>query len=473
VRGQILIFLLFANGLIFGQKSFYKNVYLPERGKYESGSQGYKICYLNNSLYSICRSFSVDSINLRYTQYLHFIKCNLNGDTVFTRLVYSDSINYFYISELNSNRAGNGFYFTFTTQKTAFQYWNKISNHIILFDTFGHMVSHQKLEMDLNPQKYSNYVRNILVDDSLYSIVYQYSKSVDTLSSYLVRWNNNLIKDTLLKFNDAIINHRLSSLTKINNNKYVILETQKDPGFTLPYKGRTYIRFYDSNFTLIKTRKLKGYWNEFDVHIQNDTIIILGSNYYSIQNMNNYIIYNITKLNLNGDSLYEWTSRKMKYDTASEFNNLLVLKNRYYICSQKFLFKFQDDSLHILRDMAKILPSNYCFINDSVIGFVGGYKKISNIGIITGEGDFLTIDNKHKDSKGLYIYPNPSNTSTLNIAGINNTPYSIKIINQLEQEVLSLADHPNPQIETALVPGIYFIEILNKGNIQFFKWIVH
>jgi hypothetical protein len=122
--------------------------------------------------------------------------------------------------------------------------------------------------------------------------------------------------------------------------------------------------------------------------------------------------------------------------------------------------------------MRKILPSDYCYINDSAIGFTGSFNKISNIGIITSQGKFLNGINIPQSSNQIILYPNPSSNGILFVKGIDNSSFGVSIMNNLGQVVFSRIEASNSKIETKLSTGLYFVKINYKNISYHFKWII-
>ncbi|MES2616300.1 MAG: T9SS type A sorting domain-containing protein [Bacteroidota bacterium] len=451
------------------QSSFYKSVYLKDQAKYnyQTGSQGNKVIFFNNRLYSICSSLSYNSLSKYYTNYLHFIKFDSNGDTLLSKLIYSDSINTLY--NITFSATQNHLIVSFSKQKD-FVYTSKVGYHAIELDTTGKIINSSVLNITIDSTTYITTSKLFTLNSNKYVIVSQNRKNQDSANAYLARLVNGAVSDTVVKFTDTICHHQLINIYQINNNRFLLIERQKKRGSAIPALGKTLLHLYDSNFNLLKIISYNDFSAQYDITIDTDTVLILGANYSLTQQSNDYIIYTLKKITIAGDSLSSWTSKKYTKDTVGTNPKIILNKGGLYIGSTKFLFKFENQSLNIIRKMSPYNPLDYCFVNDTMIGFTGGVNKISNIGIITTDGKFSGIKTVLKNNLSIAIYPNPSAKGLLNFKPTLNEAVRIDIFNTLGESVFSTTDTLDHTITTNLPKGLYFIKI--SGAVGSFKWLI-
>lgn len=468
----IFFFLLVFNLTLFSQRTFSKLVNLPNQEKYSDWSKGYRISYLNGSLYSINWS-AANFKNTIATQTFHFIKYNLKGDTIFTKEVYSDSFIYMEYGmniDLQLNNDSNGFNFTFSSQSAVY-HANKINCFSYYLDTNGQIVKNNKYTLSVDNRVFRTTCQSIIVQDTIYGIVKQYGRTSDSLSSYLVRFNGNGSVDTLIKNEKKFNHYLLSDFKKIDGNKYVLIVTIKNPSSGIYGTGTTFINFYDNNFQLISQKNLHGYWNDWELKLAKDTIQLFCSKFYAIQFFNNILQYSILKLSINGDSFSRWDSKVYKYDTASEFNFILRVRNSAFIGSENFLYQLDGNSLKVLRNMMHINPFNYCVINDSTFGFVGYNKKVSSVGLISSKGMITSLKESNHINNSISVFPNPGSSGILNIDIKNKPSFDLIIYNTLGEKVLEQFNLNSSEIFTDLNSGLYFLKVISGNQTYNLKWI--
>lgn len=463
-----LIFLLCAK--VNAQNTFFKNVHLPIQDSSLYGSRGEKVAYLNGCFYSLNRTLVTISPQIEKNQ-IYFVKYNLQGDTLFTKIIIEDTFSFAYLnSMLTVNTSKDGFKFSYS--RTPGNYMSNIFNYIVYIDTQGVITKSLKQNVTTDFKYYRSSIETVFIEDSIYGIVRQYGRNSDTTSSYLIKWVNDLRYDTIIKKNNQSLFSYYLNIKKIKGDKYVLFEAIKYPNSGLHGDGKTNIKVYDKNFKIIFNRVLYGYFNYINCMSIQDTLNILATYSYPVQFQNNLLKHSFHKINHNGDSIMSISFKPYYKDTATNLNELIYLNSRFYIGSQRFLSRIDSNSISFLKDMRNIRIFNYCILKDSFLGFVGtSYDyTLSNIGVMSKEGQIVSLSNVNKGNK-FAIYPNPSRNGKIFINS-DHYPTQIKIYNALGQLVFEKKTINTFEFETDLISGVYFLEVLVEGNYYYSKWVV-
>lgn len=465
----IFLFFLFS-AKVNAQITFFKNVHLPIQDSILEGSRGEKVVYLNGYLYSLNRTLVKISPQVNKNQ-IYFVKYNLQGDTLFAKKIIEDSLSFAYLnSRLVVNSSKDGFKFSYS--RSPGNYKSNLFNFIVYIDTQGVITKNLKQNVTTDNNYYSSNIKTIFIEDSTYGIVNQFGKNVDTAISYLIKWVDDIRYDTIIKNGNQNPFSYYVDLKKISNDKYVLFDVIKYPKSGLHGDGKTNIKVYDKNFKIIFNRILNGYFNFIDCISIQDTLNILATYSYPFQIQNNLLKHSFHKINHNGDSIMSISFKPYYTDTATITNELIYLNSKFYIGSQRFLSRIDNNSIKFLKDMRNIRIYNYCKFNDSLLGFVGtSYDyTLSNIGIMSQEGQIVSLSKINEGNK-FAIYPNPSRNGNMFINS-NHIPTQIKIYDALGQLVFENKIINTLELETDLNSGIYFIEILVEGNYCYSKWVV-
>ncbi len=466
-----IVFWVFIFGIkVNAQNTFFKNVHLPIQDSSLYGSRGEKVAFLNGYFYSLNRTLVKISPQIEKNQ-IYFVKYNLQGDTLFTKIIIEDTFSYAYLnSMLIVNTSQDGFKFSYS--RTPGNYLSNIFNYIVYIDTQGVITKSLKQNVTTDFKYYRSSIESIFIEDSIYGIVRQYGRNPDTTSSYLIKWVNDLKYDTIIKKNTQSLFSYYLNIKKLNGDKYVLFETIKYPNSGLHGDGKTNVKVYDKNFKIIFNRVLYGYFNFIDCISTHDTLNILATYSYPFQTQNNLLKHSFHQINNKGDSLKSFYFRPYLGDTATIKNELLYINSRFYIGSQRYLNRIDSNSIKFLRDMWNIRIYNYCKFNDTLLAFAGTSfdYKLSNIGIMSYEGKIVSLS-KINVVNQYTIYPNPSRNGNFFINS-NYNPTQIKIYNALGQLVFENKTINTHEFETDLNSGIYFLEILVEGNYYYSKWVI-
>ncbi|HEY1045049.1 MAG TPA: T9SS type A sorting domain-containing protein [Bacteroidia bacterium] len=469
MRITLSLCVYFCVNLIFAQKSYYKSVNLKDQSIYNylEGSQGRSVVYYKDRLYTICQAVSKYKSSNYYTIHLFFIKFNLNGDTLLTRHIYSDSINYVTaLPKLQVNEKTNRLEFGFRYRRNI----NFISNlwfNQVEIDTNGFITNNSSIQVKVDSNRYSTAGSIYQLGRKKYALTNSFVNNNDTALSFVFNIENGVSKDTFLTFNnDTTQASYINKMLELNSNRFMIIETRKEPSQVGPYKGKTYYHLYDSTFTLLKKMEFNDYNPITEFTLDGDSVLIVGMESYTVQLPNNYIFYTLRKISPEGDVLLDWHSRKYKGDTARDDYSVMMLGRDIYIGSSRFLFKFENNELKILKDLLKVNPLDYCVMNDSMIAITGGYNKLSNIGIIKRTGQFTGIRTIANSSPDVKVYPNPS-SGNLNIE--SDKMFNLQVSDVSGKLILEESNTQTLNLE----PGIYFLKFFIEDSVFVEKVFVY
>lgn len=469
MRIKLSLCFYFCVNLIFAQNSYYKSVNLKDQAKYDylEGSQGKSVVYYKDRLYTICQAVSKYKSSNYYTIHLFFIKFNLNGDTLLTKHIYSDSINFVYASpKLQVNETSDRLEFGYRFQR-AFNFNSKISFELFEIDTNGFISKNEKVSIHVDSNRYNSAASVYQLGRRKYAVVIRNESTNDSTLSYIHEIENGLIKDTFLTYNnDTVMGSFIRKMIELNKNRFMIVETRKAPGQIRPFKGKTYCHLYDSTFNLLKTLDFPDFNQSFEFTLDGDSVLILGMQSFTVQLQNNYIYYALKKISPEGDVLLDWRSRKYLGDTARDDHSVMMLGRDIYIGSSRFLFKFENNELNILKDLLRVNPLDYCVINDSMIAITGGYNKLSNIGIIKRTGQFTGIKTLANSSPDVKVYPNPS-SGLLNIEC--DKMFNLQVSDVSGKLILEESNCQTLNLDA----GIYFFKFYFEDSVFVEKVIVY
>jgi hypothetical protein len=110
-------------------------------------------------------------------------------------------------------------------------------------------------------------------------------------------------------------------------------------------------------------------------------------------------------------------------------------------------------------------------INDSILGFVGYNKKVSNIGLISIKGKITSLQESNLIKNQISVFPNPSINGILNIDLTNNPSFDLTIYNSLGEKVLERLNIYSSEIFTELNSGLYFLKVISGNQTYNLKWI--
>lgn len=303
-------------------------MYLKDQAKYNyfEGSQGRSVVYHNGRLYAICEAFSKYQSSNFYTSHLLFIKFSLNGDTLLTRIINKDSINYVTaLPKLSVNVNTNKLEFGFRYRRD-FNFISKMWFDQIEIDTNGFITKTDKIQINVDSTRYSTFVSYYQLGRKKYAVVIRNESSNDSTQSYVLKIENGTAKDTLLTYNnDTIKCSFIRKMIELNSNRFMVVETRKQVGQNRPFKGKTYCHLYDSTFMLLKTIEFPDYHPLTEFALDGDSVVILGMESFTVQFPNNYIFYSLKKIGPDGEVLLDWQSRKYTKDTARDDHSVLML----------------------------------------------------------------------------------------------------------------------------------------------------